>query len=140
MHQAALDGREELVKLLLDYNADFTLKDGTHKTPLDLARQMSNDRCANLIKDAQDTQDGILSQGTCNSIPLFWEDMWILCVNRSTRHLGTNCTITLTYEINADTEGSRLCGATDLRIVHTYTYNVMYILSFAAPHQLGCCV
>ena len=101
MHQAALDGREELVKLLLDYNADFTLKDGTHKTPLDLARQMSNDRCANLIKDAQDTQDGILSQGTCNSILLFWEDMWILCVVRSTRHLGANCTCALTYKINA---------------------------------------
>lgn len=38
------------------------LKDRTNKTPLDLAKTMSQ-RCANILKDAQDTQDGLLSQG-----------------------------------------------------------------------------
>ena len=52
-----------MIKLLLEYSADFLKRDKTGKLPLDLAREMNHSRCTNLLKDAQDSRDGTLSEG-----------------------------------------------------------------------------
>jgi len=63
LHQAALNGDEDITNLLLDFNADFTLSDASGLSPLDLARRNGQKACTNALQNAKDTQDGLLTAG-----------------------------------------------------------------------------
>ncbi|KAF6026242.1 hypothetical protein EB796_015448 [Bugula neritina] len=62
LHQAALDGRLDLIKLLIEHSADYKVKDNDGLLPLDFARKQGHQSCAKLLIDAQNEAEGVLAR------------------------------------------------------------------------------